>query len=43
MLIRTPEQDIERVLFTEKALAASVEQLGADLTAKLGDTRPVLV
>ena len=36
MLIRTPEQDIERVLFTEKAIAARVEQLGADLTAKLG-------
>ena len=43
MLIRTPEQDIERVLFTEKAIAARVEQLGADLTAKLGDKRPVLV
>ena len=42
MLIRTPEQDIERVLFTEKAIAARVEQLGADLTAKLGDKRPVL-
>ena len=43
MLIRTPEQDIERVLFTEKAIAARVEQLGADLTAQLGDKRPVLV
>ena len=43
MLIRPPEQDIERVLFTEKAIAARVEQLGADLTAKLGDKRPVLV
>ena len=43
MLIRTPEQDIARVLFTEKAIAARVEQLGADLTAKLGDKRPVLV
>ena len=28
MLIRTPEQDIERVLFTEKAIAARVEALG---------------
>ena len=35
MLIRTPEQDIERVLFTEKAIAARV--------AQLGDKRPVLV
>ena len=43
MLIRTPEQDIERVLFTEKAIAARVEQLGAELTNQLGDKRPVLV
>lgn len=43
MLIRTPEQDIERILYTEKAIAARVEQLGADLTAKLGAERPVLV
>ncbi len=43
MLIRTPEQDIERVLYTEKAIAARVEQLGAELTARLGTERPVLV
>ena len=43
MLIRTPEQDIERVLFTEKTIAARVEQLGAELTARLGGKRPVLV
>ena len=43
MLIRTPEQDIERVLYTEKAIAARVEQIGAELTEKLGDKRPVLV
>ena len=43
MLIRTPEQDIERVLFTEKTIAARVEQIGAELTDKLGDKRPVLV
>lgn len=43
MLIRTPEQDIERVLFTEKTIAARVEQLGAELTACLGGKRPVLV
>ena len=43
MLIRTPEQDIERVLYTEKAIAARVEQLGAELTEKLGAQRPVLV
>lgn len=43
MLIRTPEQDIERILFTEKTIAARVEQLGAELTARFGDKRPVLV
>lgn len=43
MLIRTPEEDIERVLFTEKAIAARVEQLGAELTERLGGERPVLV
>lgn len=43
MLIRTAEQDIERILYTEKAIAARVEQLGADLTAQLGAERPVLV
>ena len=43
MLIRTPEQDIERVLFTEKTIAARVEQLAGELTAKYGDKRPVLV
>ena len=43
MLIRTPEEDIERVLYTEKAIAARVEQLGAELTARLGKERPVLV
>ena len=37
MLIRSPEQDISRVLFTEKTIAARVEQLGAELTEKLGD------
>ena len=43
MLIRTPEQDIERILFTEKTIAARVEQLAGELTAKYGDKRPVLV
>ena len=43
MLIRTPEQDIERVLFTEKAIAARVEQIGTELTEKLGAKRPVMV
>ena len=36
MLIRTPEQDIERVLFTEKAIAARVEQLGEGTIEGIG-------
>ncbi len=43
MLIRTAAEDIERVLYTEKAIAARVEQIGADLTEKFKDKRPVLV
>ena len=43
MLIRSAEQDIERVIYTEKAIAARVEEIGTELTKKLGDKRPVLV
>ena len=43
MLIRTPEQDIARVLFTEKAIAARVEAIGAELTERLKGSRPVMV
>ena len=43
MLIRSAEHDIERVLYTEKAIAARVEEIGTELTKKLGDKRPVLV
>jgi len=43
MLIRTAAEDIQQVLFTEKAIAARVEQLGAELTEKLGGEKPVLV
>ncbi|MBQ1263924.1 MAG: hypoxanthine phosphoribosyltransferase [Oscillospiraceae bacterium] len=43
MLIRTPEQDIERILYTEKAIAARVEQIGTELTERFGKERPVLV
>ncbi len=43
MRIRSPEQDISRVLFTEKTIAARVEQLAAELTGRLGEKRPVLV
>ena len=37
MLIRSAEQDIERVIYTEKAIAARVEEIGAELTRRLGD------
>ena len=43
MLIRSAEQDIERVIYTEKAIAARVEEIGTELTRRLGDKRPVLV
>lgn len=43
MLIRTAEQDIDHILFSEKAIAARVEQIGEELTARLGKERPVLV
>lgn len=43
MLIRTPEQDIARVVFTEKAIAARVEAIAEELTQRMGDERPVLV
>ena len=40
MLIRTPEQDIERILFTEKTIAARVEQLAGELTASMATSGP---
>ena len=36
MLIRSAEQDIERVIYTEKAIAARVEEIGAELTGVWG-------
>ena len=35
MLIRSAEQDIERVIYTEKAIAARVEEIGTELTRLL--------
>lgn len=43
MLIRSPEQDIERVLFTEKTIAARVEAIASDLVARLNGSRPVMI
>ena len=43
MRITTPENDISRILFTEKQIAARVEALGMDLTEQYRDKKPVMV
>ncbi len=43
MLIRDPEQDIARVLFTEEAIAARVRELADELTERFRGEQPVLV
>lgn len=43
MRITTPENDIERVLFSKEAIAARVQELGAQLTAEYAGKRPVVV
>lgn len=43
MRITTAEQDIDRVLFTEKQIAARVEALGMELTAEYREKKPVMV
>lgn len=43
MKITNEQNDIERVLFTEKALAARVEALGNELTADYKDKNPIVV
>lgn len=43
MRITTAEQDIDRVLFTEKQIAARVESLGMELTAEYREKKPVMV
>lgn len=43
MRITTAGQDIARVLFTEKQIAARVEALGMELTEVYRDLRPVMV
>ena len=34
MLIRSPEQDIDRVLFTEEQIAARVAEISKELSVK---------
>ena len=43
MHITTPENDIERVLFTADQIAQRVAQLGAQLTEEYKEKRPVVV
>jgi len=43
MNITTPDQDISRVLFTEKQIAARVEALGMQLTEEYRDKKPVMI
>lgn len=43
MRITNPDNDISRVLFTEKQIAARVESLGMQLTAEYKDKKPVMV
>lgn len=43
MRITTPENDIGKILFTEKQIAARVEALGMELTEEYKDKRPVMV
>ncbi len=43
MLIRTPKQDIDAVLFSESDIARRVEELAQDLQHRLQGERPVMV
>lgn len=43
MLIRSAAQDIERVLFSEEAIAARVRALGEELSERFRGERPVMV
>ena len=43
MRITTKENDISEILYSEKQIAAMVENLGEQLTRDYGETRPVMV
>ena len=43
MLIRTPKEDIKRVMITEEQIAARVKELGKELTEKFGDKKPLML
>lgn len=43
MLIRSPEQDIDRVLFTEEQIAARVAEIGRELSEKFKGEKPLML
>ena len=43
MRITTAKNDIDRILFTEKQIAARVEALGMELTEEYKDKKPVMI
>ena len=43
MLIRTPEEDIQSILFTEQQISARVEELAKDLCARMAGKRPLMI
>lgn len=43
MLIRSPEQDIDRVLFTEEQIAARVAEIGKELSVKFRGEKPLML
>ena len=43
MLIRSPEQDIQRILFTEEEIAARVAEIGKELSARFAGQKPLML
>ena len=43
MLIRSPEQDIQKILFTEEQIAARVAELGKTLSEKFKGEKPLML
>jgi hypoxanthine phosphoribosyltransferase len=43
MLIRTPKEDISRILFTREQIDARVAELGKELTAEFKDKHPLML
>lgn len=43
MLIRSPEEDIERILYTEETIATRVRELAQEMNKRFYGERPVLI